>query len=128
MSYLASSNTEKHSQINITSICIFQKSVDVGGKTKYTLYKNPVQVDGLLHNLDIVEKILGDKKYLTGDNLTLADVAFVAWISTWNISLKIPIDRYPKITAWWKRIEKLPFYQSNLQGMAVYESLWATEE
>lgn len=92
------------------------------------MIKDQVQLDGLLHNLDIVEKILGDKKYLTGDNLTLADLSFLSWISTWDISLKIAVDRYPKIIRWWKRLEKLPFYESNLEGIAEYDYLWINEE
>lgn len=82
----------------------------------------------MFHNLDILEKILGDKKYLTGDDLTIADLSFVTWISTMSIPFKVTEERFPKITAWRKRMESLPCYDINREGLAVWASRWNSVE
>lgn len=110
------------------TIKLFQKPIVTGGQKKSTLKENSTQVEGLFHNIDIFEKILGDKTYVTGDNLTIADLAFVSWISTINVTFEIPVEKYPKITAWWKRLEKLPFYEINREGLAVFQAMWAAKE
>ncbi|XP_044757737.1 glutathione S-transferase 1-like isoform X3 [Coccinella septempunctata] len=112
---------------SFTRLLILMKPITIGGNKKSTLLENP-QVDSLFHNLDILETILGDKKYLTGDNLTIADLSFLSWISTIDISLKIPEDRFPKILAWWKELEKLPCYEINRKGVAQFEAMWASKE
>ncbi|XP_044757730.1 glutathione S-transferase 1-1-like isoform X1 [Coccinella septempunctata] len=113
---------------SFTRLLILMKPIILGGQKKSTLTENQAQVDVLFQNLDIVEKILEDKEYLTGDNLTIADLSYVTWISTMTIPFKIEEERFPKVIAWWKRLEKLPCYEINRVGLTIWASRWAGKE
>lgn len=105
---------------------LFQKPIMLEGKKKSTLGQN--QVDSLLHNIDVIEKILEDQKFLTGNELTIADFSFIAWIPMIISAFKIPEDRFPNITAWTKRLESLPCYDINRKALSAFDSKWAALE
>ncbi|KAK9887086.1 hypothetical protein WA026_020030 [Henosepilachna vigintioctopunctata] len=83
----------------------------------------------LLGNVEVLEKILGlENKFVGGDNLTIADFSFVAWVSSLNVMYPITEDRFPNVIRWWKRMEKLPSYQENNEGLTQYKGIWAARE
>jgi len=113
---------------SFTRLLILLRPIMTGVEKKSSLYQNKNLSEGLFHNLDILERILENKKYLAGDNLTIADLSYVSWIATMDVPLKIPLDKYPRIAAWWKELEKLPCYEINREGVSTWSALWAAKE
>ncbi|KAL5288086.1 GstE2.2 family protein [Megaselia abdita] len=64
---------------------------------------------------DFLEKFLETNEYLTGKNATVADICCVATVTSLAFH---PLDssKYPKTTAWIKRMQQLPFYAPNEKG------------
>lgn len=58
----------------------------------------------------IMERFLETNDYLCGNNLTIADFCCIATVC--SIDELVPIDavKFPKILAWIKRLEALPYY------------------
>ena len=55
----------------------------------------------------IMDEQLGKTKWLTGNDLTIADVAVASPMHLWEAS-KMPLDKYPNLKRWMKDIEALP--------------------
>ncbi|KAL3271600.1 hypothetical protein HHI36_022075 [Cryptolaemus montrouzieri] len=102
------------------------RPIIVEKKKKSTITQE--NIDKLFKNIDILEKILGDKKYLTGDDYTLADFSFISWISTADTAYPVTEDRFPKVKAWWKRLEELPCYEVNREGVSMFANIWASRD
>ncbi|XP_059618971.1 glutathione S-transferase 1-like [Phlebotomus argentipes] len=69
-----------------------------------------------------VYKILGNlnnfmegQQYVAGNNLTIADLAFLATIST-LYEIGANVNKFKNIAAWYKRLESIPGFQENLEG------------
>ncbi|XP_030380472.1 glutathione S-transferase 1-like [Scaptodrosophila lebanonensis] len=84
------------------SVAFFFNNVTVVPKEK---------TGNIIEGYDLVETFLGDKPYIAGDELTIADFCCAATVST--LPGIVPIDeaKYPKITAWLQRIAELPYYE-----------------
>ncbi|KAH8390779.1 hypothetical protein KR215_006804 [Drosophila sulfurigaster] len=63
--------------------------------------------DGYRH----LENFLGENKYLNGDAITIADFCCGATASSLPAVLKMDAEEFPKIAAWLRRLEKLPYYE-----------------
>jgi len=57
-----------------------------------------------------MDEQLGKTKWLTGDDLTIADIAVAAPMHLHEAS-KMPLDKYPNFARWMKDIEALPEWQ-----------------
>ncbi|KAL3271769.1 hypothetical protein HHI36_022239 [Cryptolaemus montrouzieri] len=66
---------------------------------------------------DILEKILGEQTYVAGNFLSIADFSVIACISSLHYLIPIQMNTYPRITAWMKRMEHLPYYYMNQYGL-----------
>ncbi|XP_055713028.1 inactive glutathione S-transferase D3-like isoform X1 [Phlebotomus papatasi] len=69
-----------------------------------------------------VYKILGNlntfmegQNYVAGNDLTVADLALLANIST-LYEIGANVNKFKNIAAWYKRLETIPGYQENLEG------------
>ncbi|KAL7737313.1 hypothetical protein ACLKA6_012929 [Drosophila palustris] len=72
------------------------------------------KIDAIYEVYDFLESFLGIKQtYLCGNNLTIADYSMVSSVSSLLGLAAIEQQRYPKLSAWLDRMEKLPDYQSN---------------
>ena len=60
----------------------------------------------------ILDKQLSNKKYILGDQITLADFA-MAYTSAFNTPAKIPIVDYPAIAAWHDRLDTLDAWKNS---------------
>lgn len=69
-----------------------------------------VKLDYFKKCYDLLEAFLENGKYLCGNELTLADFACVATIS--SIDQFAPIDeiKHPKLTGWLNRMSEIPYY------------------
>jgi len=66
--------------------------------------------DQIYEAFDFVEKFLELSEYVAGDNMTVADLCFVASITSMEYNCPISADKYPKITEWKDKMQKLPYY------------------
>ncbi|XP_043643103.1 glutathione S-transferase 1-like [Drosophila teissieri] len=60
---------------------------------------------------DFVETFLTGHDYIAGDQLTIADFSVITSIPALAVFADIDPVKYPKITAWIKRIEELPYFE-----------------
>lgn len=70
----------------------------------------PEKVEYIQKCWPIMERFLEKNDYLCGNDLTIADFCCVATIC--SIDQLVPIDpeQFPKLLAWIKRLETLPYY------------------
>jgi glutathione S-transferase len=61
-------------------------------------------------NAAIMDEQLGKTKWLTGNDLTIADIAIAAPMHLWEPS-KMPLDKFPNLKRWYKDIAALPEWQ-----------------
>jgi glutathione S-transferase len=61
-----------------------------------------------------VEKELGDRAFLAGDNFTVAD-AYLFVMLTWAHDFKVDLKPYPKLAAWFARVSARPNVRKALQ-------------
>uniref|UniRef100_A0A1L8E4W9 glutathione transferase n=1 Tax=Nyssomyia neivai TaxID=330878 RepID=A0A1L8E4W9_9DIPT len=59
---------------------------------------------------------LEGQKYAAGDSLTIADLALVATISTYD-GFKFDFSKYPNVAQWYETCKKMPGYEVNQQGV-----------
>ncbi|XP_067672316.1 glutathione S-transferase 1-like [Haliotis asinina] len=57
-----------------------------------------------------IDTLVKDKKFLTGNNLTIADFAIVIGFAAEYI-YPGDMSKYPNAMAWYKRIQELPYYK-----------------
>jgi glutathione S-transferase len=58
---------------------------------------------------------LADRKFLLGDNVTLADFV-VAGVATYVERGRIPINEYPNVKAWWGRLNAIEAWSATMPG------------
>lgn len=78
------------------------------------------RVEAIVEVYDFVEVFLKDHDYIAGDHLTIADFSIVTTISALIAFIEINTSKYPKISAWIKRLEQLPYYEENAKGAAKF--------
>lgn len=83
------------------------------------------QVDegALKKGLEMIERFvpvldahLADRRFVLGDQPTLADIALAASMCHWRLA-KLPLDGYSNLMAWYDRMGQLDYYQKALPQM-----------
>ncbi|XP_037823317.1 glutathione S-transferase 1-like [Lucilia sericata] len=79
-------------------------------------YKNETKIprekiDALHEIYDFLEVFLKDNLYMAGDELTIADFSIVATVTSLEAFVDIDSLKYPKLSAWIKRMKSLPYYE-----------------
>lgn len=72
----------------------------------------------------MLESILKKRKFVAGDQMTIADFSIVATLSTTEIYLPIDVGKYPKINAWYRKMKALPYYNINEKGVEMFKSVF----
>ncbi|MET0342943.1 MAG: glutathione S-transferase N-terminal domain-containing protein [Polyangiales bacterium] len=55
---------------------------------------------------------LGDKPFLAGDQLTLADIGYMPYLEYLELTpAKDTLQKFPKVAAWWKRLADRPTWK-----------------
>ncbi|XP_016958513.1 glutathione S-transferase 1 [Drosophila biarmipes] len=67
--------------------------------------------DAVLEIYDFVETFLTGHDYIAGNQLTIADFSLVTSITALAVFVDIDPVKYPKVTAWIKRLETLPYFE-----------------
>lgn len=62
--------------------------------------------------LAFLEAFFDNKEWVAGSDMTVADLCIVTVISSLESAFDlIDPSRYPRITAWYKRMKTLPYYE-----------------
>ncbi|XP_065367778.1 glutathione S-transferase 1-like [Calliphora vicina] len=69
------------------------------------------KIDTLHEIYEFLEVFLKDTQYMAGNDLTIADFSIVATVTSLAAFANIDNSKYPKLTAWIKRMEYLPYYE-----------------
>lgn len=80
---------------------------------------DPAQVarhERLFHQFAaVLDAQLATRAWVTGESLTLADISLATPLM-YAAPAKLPLEGYPHITAWMKRVEALPAWQETSAG------------
>nr|WET52666.1 glutathione S-transferase [Phaedon brassicae]WET52791.1 glutathione S-transferase [Phaedon brassicae] len=101
----------------ITKILLFEGGKEIPQKL----------LDNISEAYQMVEKLLENTKYVAGNQVTIADFCFVTSITSWSVFVPLPEAQYPKISAWVKRMQQLPYYSENQTGLDMYLQLMKTK-
>ncbi len=61
----------------------------------------------------LVDAALGDRNWLVGDGLSLADIAWMPNVHRFEL-MDWPMERYPNLAAWHGRVKQLPSYDAGI--------------
>ncbi|XP_060654263.1 glutathione S-transferase 1-like [Drosophila nasuta] len=78
------------------------------------------RIDAIVEVYNLMEAFLKDHDYIAGDILTIADFSLISPISSLVCYVKIDAAKFAKLTAWVKRMEKLPYYSENAVGAEIF--------
>nr|XP_023027222.1 glutathione S-transferase 1-like [Leptinotarsa decemlineata] len=96
----------------ISKIILFEGAKDIPQKN----------LDLLKEAFEVSEKLL-QKEWIAGDQLTIADFSFVTSLTSWSVYIPLSEKEYPKLAAWRKRIENLPYYYVYQQSLDTFVKL-----
>ncbi|KAJ8971673.1 hypothetical protein NQ317_011903 [Molorchus minor] len=84
-------------------------------------------LNALIEAYGFLETFLQNSTYIAGDSLSIADFSLIATVT--NASALVPLDEdeYPRICAWRKLLEALPYYYINKTGGAAFKALLEEE-
>ncbi|XP_061389568.1 glutathione S-transferase 1-like [Musca vetustissima] len=69
------------------------------------------QIDDILESYEFLEAFLKENKYIAGDHLTIADFSVVTSVTSLVAFAEIDASKFPKLSAWLKTLEALPYYK-----------------
>ena len=75
----------------------------------------PIAKEALANRFNYIEKQLAGRKFLMGDQFTVAD-AYLFTVLRWTAFQKIDLGRWPNITAYMTRVGERPKVQEALQA------------
>ncbi|KAM8712805.1 hypothetical protein ACLKA7_013177 [Drosophila subpalustris] len=81
------------------------------------------RIQAIVEVYEFLETFLKDNDYIAGDHLTIADFSVVSTVSSLPVIVEIDAAKYVKLTAWIKRLEKLPYYSENSVGVQQFFGL-----
>ncbi|CAH0546307.1 unnamed protein product [Brassicogethes aeneus] len=78
--------------------------------------------DDLIEAYGFLENYLEKTKFVSGDNITIADLSIIATVTTCNVMVPIDETKFPKLAGWIKEMEKLSYYDANQVGLDIITS------
>ncbi|XP_030370340.1 glutathione S-transferase 1-like [Scaptodrosophila lebanonensis] len=82
------------------------------------------RIDAIAEIYSTLELFLKNHSHIAGNNLTIADLHFIAAISTATAFLEIDRAQYPKLAAWLELAKSLPYYaEANGKGLQQFTDL-----
>lgn len=77
--------------------------------------------DNLIQVLTTLETTLQGKMYVTGNNVTVADLNIITTVNACSVLVPIATNRFPNITKWITRMQSLPYYeQANRHNFDIF--------
>ncbi|XP_041780364.1 glutathione S-transferase E14-like isoform X2 [Anopheles merus] len=91
--------------------CLFQRDAEVMRKIFSGAITDPTQhLKSIEAAIDALEQFLQRSRYTAHDQLSVADFAIVATLSTVAIFVPLVTDRWPRVCEWFAVMEALPYY------------------
>lgn len=81
----------------------------------YSAYGIKRYIDETKRLFDVLESRLSKADWLAGDKYTIADIASYSWARAAPLVLDVPIDSWPGLAKWAKRIGERPAVQRALK-------------
>ncbi|KAH8392741.1 hypothetical protein KR215_008681 [Drosophila sulfurigaster] len=78
------------------------------------------RIDAFIEVYDFMEAFLKDNDYVAGNQLTVADFSLISTISSSQAYVEIESSKWPRLSAWVKRMEELPYYSENSNGAKLF--------
>ncbi|KAL9919039.1 glutathione S-transferase 1-like [Glossina fuscipes fuscipes] len=69
------------------------------------------KIDAIVDVYNFLELFLKNGPYMAGSHLTIADFSIVSTATSLVNFVEVDAGKYPKLTAWLKRMETLPYYE-----------------
>jgi glutathione S-transferase len=73
----------------------------------------------IVAHLEYIKFLTNETKWLTGDKLTLADIAAAAHLSVVDFLGEVPWESYPQVKEWYAQIKSRPSFRPILQDKIV---------
>ena len=69
-------------------------------------------VKNFKNNFNVLNDFIGNNKYVAGNELTIADISYLATISSLAINDYKDLDEFPNVKNWFFRVQKeLPYFE-----------------
>ncbi|XP_055374303.1 glutathione S-transferase 1-like [Condylostylus longicornis] len=82
------------------------------------------KIDYIQKAYEPLENYLKANTYITGENLTIADLCLLASVSSVSRTVPIDVEKFPKLHAWFDKLTKLPYYkEANFVGAEMLQDL-----
>ncbi|KAM8712807.1 hypothetical protein ACLKA7_013179 [Drosophila subpalustris] len=81
------------------------------------------RLEAIVEVYNLMESFLMKHDYIAGDHLTIADFSLISSISSLVAYVEIDSSKWKKLSAWIKRMEKLPYYSENAIGAEQFIAL-----
>ncbi|KAH8348280.1 hypothetical protein KR084_006141 [Drosophila pseudotakahashii] len=80
--------------------------------------------DAIIEIYDFLETFLAGNDYIAGGQLTIADFSIISTVTSLEAFVEVDSAKYPKVTAWIKRLQQLPYYEEgNGNGARTFGSV-----
>ena len=77
------------------------------------------QLTNFKNNLKVLDQLIGDNKYVAGNDLTIADFSVLVSTTVLGVNDYKDMNDFPNIKRWFERLTKeLPFYEEVNGGVA----------
>ncbi|CAH1154586.1 unnamed protein product [Phaedon cochleariae] len=106
-------------RLHFDSSILFNRGLVIGKSLIFEGAKEIPQklLDQLTEAVHMVEKFLEKTEFVAGNQMTIADFSFVTSITSWTPFVPLTEAEFPKIMAWLKKMEQLPYYSENQIGL-----------
>lgn len=85
---------------------------------------DPAKYAKMEEAFSFLNTFLEGQTWVAGSNLTIADLALVASVSTYDV-VGFPVKNYPNVQAWYERVQKTaPGYEVNASGAEAFKQLF----
>lgn len=80
--------------------------------------------DKLVEAFGFLEAFLGENEWMTGEQITIADLSILATLATVELFIPIDEERFPKLTAWLARGKELEYFdECNAAGLEAFKNI-----
>jgi len=92
----------------------------IGNAITYKLLRGieptELQITTYHKNLQLLDTLIGDQKYVAGNELTIADLSVLATLGILVVNDYKDLDAVPHVKTWFKRMEKELSYYNEVNG------------
>ncbi|KAK4876080.1 hypothetical protein RN001_012502 [Aquatica leii] len=80
-------------------------------------------IEEINDSYEILNEFLKNGNWAAGDDLSLADFSLISTVTTIDVFVPIDVNKYKNIVNWIKRVEDLPYYHVNQDGLNAFKAV-----